>query len=158
MTGSKERHLHRCAREGSDGKQGKRRLLFGAIFVELSLIFALSPLTLAQSESCRNRTLAVNVYDQKGEPVKNLNAGNSRGKLRGRPIRITSATNDARPCRVVILVDVSGSVLGASWVTDEAATFIRNLLSASPTSVSFAFMAFASRIEDQVSFNQGRDK
>lgn len=64
-------------------------------------------------EAQERRVVAVNVLDEQGRQVTGLTAENFRGKYRGQPVKILSATWDSQPRRIVIVVDQSNSMFWA---------------------------------------------
>jgi Mg-chelatase subunit ChlD len=111
----------------------------------------------AQDNPCLNRTVAVNVMTEDGRLVKGLTASNFRAKLNGKPIDITSVDYDDGPHRVVILLDVSGSMTGSydrgPWPA--AMAVLKSLLSSASSQTSFAFCTFARDMEVTVQFGKG---
>jgi len=113
----------------------------------------------AQSDSCLNRTVAVNVVNKDGEMVKALTAKNFRAEVHGKPAKIESIEYKVGGGRVALLLDVSGSMTHPLWKMEASTTFLGYLLAASPPSlVSFALMTFNTRITDEVTFDRGREE
>lgn len=68
---------------------------------------------------------------------------------------VTAATYDRGPRRIVILVDVSGSMTGTGtlkWGRE----FTQDLISSAPSQDSLALLTFSSQTEEVVAFGQGR--
>ena len=120
------------------------------------LLFSLvSTSAAAQCDSCLNRTVTVNVFDGTGNPVKSLGKANFRAVMHKREVGIVSASYDAGPHRIVILLDTSGSMIsGAKW---KAAVAVAEALVswASPQS-SLALLNFTDHVEDKIGFSHGR--
>lgn len=64
----------------------------------------------AQQEACQHRTIPVSVARNDDFPVPPLSKTNFEGTYRKNPVRITSAAASYEPPRVVLLIDVSGSM------------------------------------------------
>jgi Mg-chelatase subunit ChlD len=120
----------------------------------LSLL-ALSGTLPAQEDPCLNRAVIVNVLAQDGTPVRGLVATNFRARLRHRILNFDSVSLNVSSRRVVILIDVSGSMTTSTGL--EASTEFANELirSASPL-VSFGLLTFTDRVQDRVDFSLDR--
>lgn len=71
----------------------------------------LGPRLFAQ-DPVERRTFVVNVIDADGALVPGLTEASFHGKYRGEPVRILSATSEAAPRSLVLLLDRSGSMRG----------------------------------------------
>ena len=86
------------------------------LHLEIRLAFVLLGATLltnaavAQVPALERRTFAVSVVDRHGKPIRGLAAGNFRGKFRGRPVTVLSASPDIGPRRIALVIDISGSM------------------------------------------------
>src|SRR5579862_8463472 len=72
------------------------------------------PVTFAYAETstgCESRTIAVNVLDHEGNIVTDVKPTEFRAEFRGRPLEILSSSKSSAPRRVVVLVDLSGSLI-----------------------------------------------
>lgn len=101
------------AKSGSGRAAGNRAtgfLLLLRVPTALTFLAALPFLLHAQDSPCMRQTIVANVTDWSGLPVLGLEASNFRGKFRGRPVKIHSATRASEPQRVVIVLDRSGSM------------------------------------------------
>lgn len=85
-----------------------------------------------------------------------LTGGNFRASLRGKPVRVVSAAYDTGPKRVVIVVDVSGSMTGSGRLRWGLA-FAQYVVSLAPPETSLALITFSNGIEDTLNFSQSRD-
>lgn len=111
--------------------------------------------TPAQSNPCLSRTIPAHVYTKRGEVVKTLKAANFRASVRGKPIVVTDATYNRGPRRIVILIDVSGSMTERGKL-NFGLVFARDLISLASPQTSLALMTFTDRIEDVVPFDRDR--
>lgn len=110
----------------------------------------------AQTDPCLDRTIPVNVYTERGEAFTPLAAFSFRPHMGGKPVRVTSVTLDTGPRRVLILIDVSGSMTEEDrlkWGLE----FTRDLISLTPLRDSLALVTFSTRTEDVVAFGQSQD-
>jgi hypothetical protein len=64
----------------------------------------------AQRDACQHRTVPVSVARNDDVPVDPLSSANFEATYRKKPVRIISATITQAPSRVVLLLDVSGSM------------------------------------------------
>jgi len=122
----------------------------------LSFSLAFLPAAVAAQDTCLNRTVAVNVLAADGSLVRGLVADNFRAKLRGRPVAIESVGCNASSRRVVMLLDVSGSMVGVGYTLESLIIFSRDLLASAPPLLSFALLTFTDHVEDDVGFDPHR--
>lgn len=109
----------------------------------------------AQTNSCIDRAIPVNVYTERGDAVKTLTAGNFKANISGKRIQVTAASYESIPRRIVILIDVSGSMAKEGrlkWGLE----FAQNVISLSPSENSLALLTFSNQIEDSIAFYQAR--
>ncbi len=66
--------------------------------------------TCAQLNNCQYRTVTVSVSTPDGSPVPPLESANFTGIYGKTPIHVTSAVMNREPVRVVLLLDISGSM------------------------------------------------
>lgn len=116
------------------------------------LAFAASGQVAAQTEPCLDRTIPVNVYSEKGQAILGLTAPNFRASLQGRPIHVTAAAYDRGPRRIVILLDVSGSMHEFGWLPF-GLNVAEDLASLAPPQASVALLTFDARTEDRMGFS-----
>src|SRR3989338_3727094 len=112
----------------------------------------------AREQACRSeggslrRTRAVNVLDERMQPVSGLTAADFRGRFRDEEVRIVSVTADTQPRRIVLLVDVSESMatrVGRWGLAVEAA---EHLLGTGPPDSTIALVTFAEKVEARTGF------
>ena len=99
-------------------------------------LLALATLTLAfsgsadaQALSCQHRTIPVAFRDAQDLPIHDISPTDLEAKLRGKPVRILSLKPDARPHRVVLALDASGS-MGIAEYNTRSAWLLEPLLAA----------------------------
>ena len=104
------------------------------------------------------RSVIANVVDSHGNPVRNLTADNFAIFLNGKPAAVTTARYTLAPRRIVVLLDVSGSMVGQTnsgkWRIAEEA--VRDLLSQTESNVPIAMLTFAGGIQNTFDFSQDR--
>lgn len=124
----------------------------------LAFASLLATLALAQDPSCLHRQVPVNLVDPLGYPQRGIETAALHGDFRGKSIGIIRVTRDARPRRIIILLDTSGSMLeteNSKWmlalqVAGDAAAFL-------PLDSEVALDTFAEKIDETVNFAQGRE-
>ena len=116
------------------------------------LLLVFSAFANAQKASvCPNRIVAVNVLDHEGNVIAGLDPTAFRAEYRGQPLKVRVGAATSAPRRVVILVDLSGSIGRNSAV---ARLLAGNLaVSAQPGKLRVALVLFSDRIIDSVDFN-----
>jgi len=80
------------------------------LFAVLTSLLASTGL-LAQDAACPSCTVMATVIDRQGSTPRGLTAANVRGKFRGHPVQILSASLDTSAHRIVLLLDVSSSMI-----------------------------------------------
>ncbi len=108
----------------------------------------------AAASGQEKRVVAVNVVDEQGQPVTGLRAENFRGKFRGEAVKIVSAEWDARPKRIVILLDMSESMDGTPGKWSYAQTAFRGLLAHGPEGARLALVTFDGAPEKRIGFEE----
>lgn len=103
-------------------------------------------------------TLLVNVLDRNGNAVQNLSKNSFRVRLKGKRVEVLDARFVVAPRRIVVLLDLSGSMAGeesaAKWQIAREA--VQDLLTSSPPEVPLAMLTFSDRVRDVFDFRQGR--
>lgn len=129
---------------------------FGRALAALAIFLLLSaPLLRAEEGSCLRRTMAVNVHDEEGNRVSGLTPADFRGTFRGQAVRILSVEVDHAPRRIVVLLDISGSMTDRNkW--EVARTMAEDIVLFAPVENSVALIVFAEEVVDRVDFAQGR--
>jgi len=116
---------------------------------------------LAQTDSCLDRTILVNVVTEQAQQVQELSAANFTGSIHGKPVQVKSASYDTGPRRIVIAVDVSGSMFSGPENQSGPGLLLglliaRNLVAAAPPDQPFALLSFGEAVESKVDFTAGR--
>lgn len=119
--------------------------------VSLSLIAQTNP-------ACVSNSVIVNVTDIHGSPVRDLSTNNFRVKLDERPLSISSAKYELSPRRVVVVLDVSGSMTTRDnpnkWeVTRDV---LQTFLSMTPRQVPVALLGFSDQVVATFGFDNNR--
>jgi hypothetical protein len=104
------------------------------------------------------RSVVVNVLDVHGNAVRDLAKENFRLRLNGKPVEVLDARYTFAPRRIVVLLDMSGSMTqeagSAKWrIAREA---VDDLLTATPTDVPIAMLTFTSNVRDTFDFSTSR--
>jgi hypothetical protein len=111
-----------------------------------------------QSPSQPAPPLLVNVLDRNGNAVRDLTKDNFRVKVNNHPAAFLEASYSLAPRRIVVLLDISGSMAGGGgskkWqIAREAVT---DLLTTSPNEVPIALLAFSDHVSTTFGFAEGR--
>jgi hypothetical protein len=128
-------------------------LVSGSILLACRIMAAAQPAP-NQSPS----SLLVNALDRNGDAVRDLTKDNFRVKVNGHPAALLDARYSLAPRRIVILLDVSGSMVNGTgsrkWQIARDA--VGDLLASTPADVQLALLTFSSRIGDVFDFPHGR--
>jgi hypothetical protein len=127
-------------------------------FYLVPVLFALAASTQlptsAQQVSCLHRTLALNVDDSQGLPVRGLSPADFQAKLRVGPPKILSIVPDDRIHRIVILIDASGSM---NRVWRESLAPASALAETSLPHVQMALLVFGTNVYEKIEFSKGQN-
>jgi hypothetical protein len=127
-----------------------RRLIFGvAICLVAVQVCAQEP----PPAPCTFRTLPVTVLDKNGEPITGLTAADFRAEFRGKPVRIVSVGLRARPVKIAVVLDTSGS-MRSHWRL--AMNAVRDVLSNAPEDAHLALLLFGGTGIEKTDFAQRR--
>ncbi len=85
-----------------------RPLLLALLLISASCAFAQT------SPPAPSRAIVVNVLDQSGNAIKDLTKDNFRIKINKQPVQVLSASYELAPRRMVVLLDMSGSMGGSA--------------------------------------------
>lgn len=131
-----------------------------ALGVVSLLLLAYGCLAAAQTAPTQlTRSLLVNVLDRNSNAVRDLTKDSFRAKVNGRPAAVVEASYSLAPRRIVVLLDMSGSMGGETeknkkWQISREAT--EDLLSETPADVRVALLTFSSQVHDVFDFSQSR--
>ena len=104
------------------------------------------------------RSILVNVIDSHGAAVRDLTKENFAIFLNGKLAAVTAAQYSLAPHRIIVLLDVSGSMNGkrgsGKWRIAEEA--VRDLLQQSQVDVQIAMVTFSDEVHEISDFSQSR--
>jgi VWA domain-containing protein len=112
---------------------------------------------LPQEATCEKKQLPVFVTDKDGHVMTTLTSADFIVESRGAPMSVVAWNNDARQHRVVILLDVSGSMRGVGprlWPVVMA--LARHASHAGGENNQLALVLFSDHLLETVGFSQGR--
>jgi hypothetical protein len=124
----------------------------------LLVLFVWSSPALSQEGTCENRQLPVFVTEKDDRIVTTLTSADFALKNRGVPMTVVAWNRDARLHRVVIFLDVSGSMGGLGhrlWPIVMA--LARHASYALAENSDLALVLFSDRVLETEGFSQGRD-
>lgn len=131
----------------------------------LSLVFACALLAcahLAPAQSASKQpasSLLVNVLDRNGNAVRNLTKDDFQVKVNGHTAALLDAHYSLAPRRIVVLLDMSGSMAGVTEKNKKwriAREAVEDFLTETPADVPVALVTFSSKVHDILDFSQGR--
>lgn len=105
------------------------------------------------------RSIIVNVVDAHGSAVLELTKDNFRVHLNGKPTAIMGAHYSVAPRRIVVLLDMSGSMIGDTPQNQKwriARKALGDLLTQKQGEVPIALVTFSSLVQDRFDFHEGR--
>src|SRR5262245_48190564 len=124
--------------------------------IQIALILVYSSFA-QQTPTGQTRTLLVNVLDRQGNAVRDLSKENFRVHVNGKPVVVMDAAYSTAPRRIVVLLDMSGSMAGDSdrskkWqIVREA---VSDLLEQTPPDVPIALLTFSDHVHDVFDLSQ----
>src|SRR3989442_665859 len=136
---------------------GTRMSLRRSILTVFGLAILAGLPAFAQDDPCLHRTVPVTILDPAGRFVTNLSTADFQAKFRGKPVEILGMNGDTNPRRVLILLDVSGSMLATDrdkWLSalEVAGDAVVHL----PVETQVGLTVFDERILESVDFSAGR--
>jgi hypothetical protein len=114
-------------------------------------------MTAQQNSACEERTIPVNAVDAHGQQVLGLTSEQFRADLQGQPVKVLSAKFESGPLRILMLVDVSGSMWFDAQQRDLIKLVADDIVSSGPPQAQLALATFSSQFETIVKFGQGRE-
>lgn len=123
----------------------------------LAGILLLTVIAQAQSVDCQRRTVAASVVDRDSFPIGGLGPARFAGAMDDEPVTVRDAKMDARPRRVAVLLDTSGSMrnkAGDKWKV--ALQVAGDVVSFLPAEHSLALLTFSDRVRDELGFAKTR--
>jgi hypothetical protein len=112
----------------------------------VSLMGWVAPSLDAQQSACPPQSVLVSVVNRKGELVRDLKPKDFHGTFRGQPVQIRAATWTARPPRVVVAFDTSGSMSRPGMAWGLARYFATVFFSSAPPESSLALITFGESV------------
>ncbi len=132
---------------------GVPRFLLSAALPILSLCaFAQTP------ASIPTRSILVNVLDRSGNAVRDLTKDNFLVTINKQPAAVLGAEYSLAPRRIVVLLDMSGS-MGGSQDTEKwriAREAVEDLFAQTPADVPIALLTFSDHVQDVFDFRESR--
>jgi von Willebrand factor type A domain len=132
---------------------------FLAILAILSLPGLFSS-ALAQEAGSTPETypVLVNVVDLHGNDIRDLSKNDFRVRINGKPAVISEAQYSVAPRRIVIVLDMSGSMAGeidtGKWLV--ARKVVGDFLTQMPPDAPVAMVTFSDQVYETVDFSKGR--
>jgi len=115
-----------------------------AVIIFLGLTAA--PSISAQTEHCKQRTISVVASNPDGSPLSTLDRTNFVGTYRKTPLHIVESSLNHDPIRVVLLLDVSGSIGGVTDGRRFSLGVAENLLQNMPPETAIGLAFFYSKL------------
>jgi Mg-chelatase subunit ChlD len=133
----------------------KVALVFASVLIQAYGVLAAAQTAPTQS----TRSLVVNVLDRDGNAVRDLTKDIFRAKVNGHPATVVEVRYSFAPRRIVVLLDMSGSMAGGTEKNKKwqiAREAVEDLLLGTPADVKLALLTFSSHIHDVFDFSQSR--
>jgi hypothetical protein len=109
-----------------------------------------------KSDDCRARTVTVGARDSRGSFIPGLDASVFRAELDHQALKIISSSRQDGSSRLIVLMDVSGSMTQTEkWRVSSAVA--NELVSEAPADEQIGFAMFADDIREQVPFTSERN-
>ncbi len=129
------------------------KLFLAAVLPILSLSGFAQP-----SPSAPLRSILVNVLDHNGNAIRDLTKDSFHVKINKQPVVVLGADYDLAPRRIVVLLDMSGSMGGRrdtnKWrIAREA---VEDLIAQTPADVPIALLTFSDQVHDVFDFRESR--
>jgi len=112
----------------------------------------------SQEPSCTTRRVPVFFRDAQNLPIQNISVADLDAKIGGKPVKILSLTPDTRPHRLVLILDISGSmgsVAGESALWDLELPLARHFFEVNRQKSQIALLFFNDRVGDVSDFSAG---
>lgn len=110
------------------------------------------------SPAAPTRSIVVNAWDRNGNAVRDLAKGNFHIKINNQAVVVLAADYDLAPRRIVVLLDMSGSMGGRrgtnKWQIAREA--VEDLLAQTPADVPIALLTFSDQVHDVFDFRESR--
>jgi von Willebrand factor type A domain len=137
---------------------GGRNVARMSLALASALLAACGILTAQPAPNESAPSLLANVLDRQGMAVRDLTKESFQVKVNGRQARLLEASYSLAPRRIVVVLDMSGSMAGGmehkKWkIAHEA---LEDLLTESPPDISIALLTFSDQVHDAFDFSQNR--
>lgn len=110
------------------------------------------------SNSLPTVSVFVSIVDTHGRAFRELTKENFRVHMNGKPATVVDAQYRAAPRRIVVLLDLSGSMLEDKtthkWQIARAA--LEDFLAQTPAEAPIAMLTFSNQVQDRFGFSEGR--
>ncbi len=128
-----------------------------AIFTSILILLAG---TLTGTPALAQQAIPVSVFTRSGKSLPKLSGANFKATYKGKKVRVRTVTADHLVHRIVLLIDVSDSMLGrysdADW--DYPLNVAQQLLSAMPSNTAIGLAAFGTGLQHVISPTIDRKK
>jgi len=121
----------------------------------IGVMLCVSQPSIVQSDSCRTRTVPVNVLTEKGEIVSEIRPESFRASFDHKPVRILSVIPNQMPTRLMIMLDASGSMThGFRRYVGVAVALVESM----PPESLIGLVVFSEKIKEIVPLTNDREK
>ena len=118
-------------------------------------MLGLAPLLAEENPpACQAPTIVANVRDKQGNLVPALQPESFRVKLGDESVSVKSVATGTGTHRIVLLVDISGSINKSEHTWEVARVVAGNLLVAAPSTLRVALVLFSDHIIDTIGFDR----
>jgi len=130
-----------------------RFIAFGLAFSSFFLVVTGLPRLIAQDNPCLTRTIPVMPIDARDNPLQDLQASSLLGKAHGQPVAVLSTTLNTQPRRIMVCVDMSGSMWGSGAAWPVTQMMLEYFAQAGPTVGQIGMELFAEKVFDAVNIS-----
>src|SRR5262249_31005846 len=127
-------------------------------FVSLLVLTLCNRPVRSQEPPCTTRKLPVSFRDAQNLPLQDVSILDLEAKIRGKPVKILSLASDPRPHRLVLILDISGSMgslAGESSSWDLELPLARHFFEVNRQRSQIALLFFNDRVRDVIDFSRG---
>ena len=112
----------------------------------------------SQEPGCTERKLPVYFRDAQHLPISDISVADLEAKVQGRPVKIVSLAPDLRPGRLVLILDISGTMSGrvakpSLW--DLELSLASHFFESNRRKATIALLSFNDEIHDVIGFSEG---
>ncbi len=127
-----------------------RTMCYLRVTASVALLLVLTVPARAQQSECRQRILPIHVSTRDGGPVPKLIPAQFEAINAGKPLRVTAVSGEHQPQRLIVLLDVSGSVRGGTTAGWDATVQVATQLLASMPPMEIGLALFSEEVESLV--------